>query len=306
MLLPVVLQGCIFEYPDCHEDPWKHVEVRFDTSSCPDADPEGMAVFLFPIEGGTPWRFDFSGTEGGVIDIPEGKYSLIAYNNDTYRVRIENAGIFNKCSFATGETNVFEALSPLTRQAIPGGPPDGVERICRQPQMMWCGKADTVQIHAEKNDTITIPLHQAVAKISVEISPVGNIDDINRLCAVLTGMSGNFLCHALAPSGMTTTIPFAINRTGPDSDVLSGSLYSFGKNNTDYSWVILYVWLNDGHKFYYKFNVTEPIRNAPDPLDIRLKLGPIRIPDAIEGGEGSGGMDVGVDGWDFIIIDLTS
>lgn len=62
----------------------------------------------------------------------------------------------------------------------------------------------------------------------------------------------------------------------------------------------------DGHNYYFKFDVTESILNAPDPLDIHLRLGPITIPLLSGSGSGDGGLDVGVDDWDFIIIDMES
>lgn len=326
LAVALMLQGCIFEYPDCPEDPWKHVEVRFDTSLCPDAKPEGMAVFLFPEDGSEPWRYDFTGIQGDTIDVPPGRYSLLAYNNDTYRVSIKDRNDFSLCSFTTPETGVFEALSPLTREAIPGGPPDGTESVSRQPQDMWCGAIDSLMIMPDNSvrilgpeesttgatsDTlksvIPVTLREAVGDITVEISPVGNIDDINQLCAVLTGMGSEYSCSAQKPSGKPATIPFAINRDSPTSQTLKGKLKSFGRDKRSREWVILYVWLNDGHKFYYKFEVTEMLADAPDPTDIHLKLGPIEIPESIgEDGEGGGGIDVGVDGWDFVIIDMES
>ncbi len=77
------LQSCIFEYPNCPDDPWKHLKVRFDTSLCPDASPEGMALLFYPSDGSEPWRFDLRGLEGGTVSLPPDTYRVIAYNNDT-------------------------------------------------------------------------------------------------------------------------------------------------------------------------------------------------------------------------------
>ncbi len=321
IILTILLQGCIFEYPNCPEDPWKHVTVHFDTSLCPDADPEGMALFLYPEGGGEPWRFDFSGTQGDSIDIPEGLYSLIAYNNDTFRVSIRDRNDFDLCSFTTPETNVFEPLTTLTRSGIPGAPPDGSQLIKREPQKMWCGVIDSVRVFsdntvaigetvinkqaASSSSIITVPLRNATANISVEISPVENIDDIRYLSAVLTGMNAEYLCHNYKPTGPLSAIPFAMNRKSPSSNTLTGSLRTFGKKTGTDAWVILYIWLLNGEKYYYRFNVTQLIDNAPDPFNITLQLGSIRIPESI-GDETTDGIDVGVDGWDFVIIDLES
>ncbi len=318
----VAFQSCIFEDIQPCPDPWKHIEVAFDISECPDASPEGMALFLFPENGGTPWRFDFSGTKGGVIDIPPGNYSVIAYNNDTYRTQILNPDSYSACAFSTPEAGVFDGLNSLTRESIPGGPPEGSETVAKEPQIMWCGSIPTVSV-SDNNDLsfsrsetpsdsvsypiLTVPLRQATPSVTVNAEKVGNLVDVNKLCAVLTGMAREYSCSELRPSGKMTTIPFAINRPDPKSESLTGHLMTFGKNDFNIpSYVLIYVWLNDGQKFYYKFDVTEQIRKAPDPLNILIELSPINIPDAIGGEPGQGGMDVGVDGWDFVIIDMES
>ena len=299
------LQSCIYEYPNCPDDPWKHLKVQFDTSLCPDASPEGMAVLFYPSDGSEPWRFDLRGIGGGTVSLPEDTYKIIAYNNDTYRTLLTATESFMQCSFTTPIAGVFDGVESLTRTPIPGIPPEGEEDVRKMPQMMWCGVVDGVDTSVDS--ILSIPLRQSVAKISVNISGVTDLDNVSRLAAVITGMSDSYLCSALTPSGSPTAIPFSINRSSANSDMLSGQLLSFGKGIlTPDSYLLLYVWLSDGHNYYFRFNVTDSIRNAPDPLDIHLHLGPIVIPPLSGSGTGSGGMDVGVDGWDFIIIDMES
>lgn len=299
------LQSCIFEYPNCPDDPWKHLKVRFDTSLCPDASPEGMALLFYPSDGSEPWRFDLRGVEGGTVSLPPDTYRVIAYNNDTYRTMVEKSDDFRLCSFTTPPAGVFDGAETLTRTPVPGIPPEGEEDVRKMPQMMWCGVVSDIDTSADS--VVSVPLRQSVARISVDIAGVVNIGNINRLAAVITGMSGSYLCSGLTPSGSPTAIPFSINRPSAHSDSLSGQLLSFGKDNlTPPSYLLLYVWLSDGQNYYFKFDVTESIRNAPDPLDIHLRLGPITIPPLSGSGSGDGGLDVGVDDWDFIIIDMES
>ena len=40
----------------------------------------------------------------------------------------------------------------------------------------------------------------------------------------------------------------------------------------------LYVWLNDGKKLRYDFDVTKQARNAKDPMNVSLIVGGIELP----------------------------
>lgn len=310
LALSLMTQSCIFEYPDCEDidSAWRKVDVRFDMSSCPDADPEGMAVFLYPDDGAVPWRFDLIGLKGGVIEVPFGQYSVIAYNNDTSGLIFNNTDRLTGADVTTRLTDIFSGMTTLMRQAIPGGPPEGTEKVVLAPQMLWSGIIESLSVseNADTIQTVTIPIHRNVANINVEISNVSNLGDISRMSAALTGMAGSFKLYAATPSGELSAIPFSVKKT--DGNTIKGNLTSFGKipDSTIESWLILYVWLKDGKRFYYKFNVTSQIINSTDPLDINIRIKGITIPEAEEsgGGDSGGGFDVGVDGWDYVIIDL--
>ena len=302
----ILIQGCTCDCSTCHGvNPWRHVRVEFDTTMCPDISAEGMCAFFYSDEDDYPWRFDFAGTAGGKISIPPNAFSVLAYNNDTYRTIVTDADSYALCSFTTPPTGVFESVAPLSRVAIPGGPPEGSEDVLKMPQMMWCGVRDMV--NTATDTVVIIKLVQATGRIRVNISEVANIDDIGRLSAIITGMPSSYRCSTMSSSSESlAAIPFGINRNSAEANTLSGEVMAFVK--TDYtvrSYVLLYVWLTDGKKYYYKFDVTDQMSEAPDPYDIELTLGPITIPEA-SGGGGGGGLDVGVDGWDYVIIDMQS
>ena len=40
-------------------------------------------MYFYPEEGGSPIRFDFEGKDGGPVEIKEGRYWILCYNNDT-------------------------------------------------------------------------------------------------------------------------------------------------------------------------------------------------------------------------------
>ena len=54
----------------------------------------------------------------------------------------------------------------------------------------------------------------------------------------------------------------------------------------------------------FEFGVADFISDAPDPLDVHISVKGVSLP-SVEGGSGSG-MDVGVDNWDIIDIELST
>ena len=307
--LTLMLQGCVFDDYDHCDIEYSKVWVDFDMSQCNGQEPGGMSVFLFPKAGGRPRRFEFIGSQGDYISIAPGEYSLLSYNSDTYRVVVDDYDSYDKCSFTTPSTTVFAGIGSLTRAAIPGGPPEGEETIRKEPQQMWRGYISNVTVPPARSDTlhITVPVVTTTAKVTVNIGPCTNLDDISQLCGILTGTPSVQNALTLKPEGQPAAIPFSINRPNAKSDMLTGNFRIFTKTGFDRpSWLILYIWLRDGQKYYYKFDVTQMMAEAPDQKNIILDLGPITVPISTGPDTPGGGMDVGVDGWDYVIIDITT
>ena len=66
-LLAIALCGC--RHKCFHSsDEFERVLVNFDLTECPDANPSGMALIFFPVDGGSPWRFDFQGTASDYVE----------------------------------------------------------------------------------------------------------------------------------------------------------------------------------------------------------------------------------------------
>lgn len=76
------------ECPGATED----VHILFEWDKAADADVAGMTLFFYPQDAhGRIWRFDIAGRDGGHVELPPGRYSLTACNNDlpgiTSRIR---------------------------------------------------------------------------------------------------------------------------------------------------------------------------------------------------------------------------
>ena len=82
-LLAMILFSCEHKELCFHHPHMVTLRVDFDWKNAPQADPEGMCVYFYPEEGESPIRFDFAGKDGGSVEIKEGRYRILCYNNDT-------------------------------------------------------------------------------------------------------------------------------------------------------------------------------------------------------------------------------
>ena len=70
----------------CYEHPHVgFVRVLFDWSQLPGANPECMYVRFFPEEGGRPVQYEFTGRDGGTVQLSPGNYRIICHNGDMER-----------------------------------------------------------------------------------------------------------------------------------------------------------------------------------------------------------------------------
>ena len=83
-LLALFATGCnhkelCYQHPHVGE-----IRVEFDWRYAPEANPQGMVVFFYPLDEGRGdyIRYDFVGGEGGKVNLRAGNYLMLCYNND--------------------------------------------------------------------------------------------------------------------------------------------------------------------------------------------------------------------------------
>ena len=72
LMMAELLSSC--EHKDlCYDHPHRqNVEVMFDWSADPEANPATMSLYLYPEEGGDPIRYEFTDKNGGNISVAAG------------------------------------------------------------------------------------------------------------------------------------------------------------------------------------------------------------------------------------------
>lgn len=66
-------------------------------------------ICVFPAEG-EEWRFDFPGRTGGEVKLPDGEYSVMAFNDDTSGVLFGRKGDYDEFAFYCRKGGLYDGL----------------------------------------------------------------------------------------------------------------------------------------------------------------------------------------------------
>jgi len=280
------------------------IEVLYDWSQAPHAEPEGMAVFIYDVEAeDMPWRYDLRPT-GGHIDAPQGPARAITYNNDTRSLNFGNTDNFFACKAYTHEGNLFDGLTEAWYGPEPKSRADAEQRVLAQPDPLWLYTTEALVV----NDATTLFRPTAVvARYSYTVTGITGLEGVARMCAAVTGLAGEIYLVGAVKGDEAVTVPGALRTTGSTS--AAGALHTWGYVDDPQSGcrLQLFFWLTDGKKYCYDFDVTRQVREAPDPLDVKITVNGIDLPepDSSDPG-GEGGIGVDVDNWETIEIELSN
>lgn len=281
------------------------VNVIFDWKNAPEANPEGMCVFFYPLEGGSPQRFDFRGKTGGQIKVEVGTYRILCYNNDTEAVLFRNTSSFDTHEGFTRNGSIFESIYGNSAHTAPRAEGAEDERVLICPDMMWGCNAIDVEVTEAGIDFICVPT-ELICTYTYEIRNVKNLEHATQMCGSLSGMSSSMRLVTEELGTECVTLPFEATSDGVST--ITGKFYTFGHHpeNAAAHRMLLYVWMDDGSKYYYgrnsdKFNVTQQIHAVPDKRRVHIIIDGLDLPQPIEG---DGGFDPSVDDWTDVEQDI--
>lgn len=343
IVMPLLLLVLMFGLGSCrHKDlmaqyrQMTKIRLNFDWTDAPNANPEGMCVFFYPVDDKTlPMRrYDFVGREGGEIEIAVGKYRVICYNNDTEQIQFRGIQSFDTHEAYTLPSNLFAPVYGNATRETPRAPGAEGEMVVDTPDMMWgCSSVDMtvstrgVVLHAPaasrttanvskfgnyrypeyRNVQLTAPNeltlfpHEQICTYSYEILNVKNLNFVTQMSATLCGMSPHMGLAGEVRSSQPATIPVKAYKDGESTII--GEFYTFGDDYEidDAHKLVLYVWFENGLKYYYTFNVESQIHNAPDRMHVHLRLMGLEFPTPVNDG---GGFKPSVEGWDVVWQDV--
>ena len=310
-LIPAALGlcGCVYQYPepDCGVETTDGVKVIFDWSNHPTGTPPGMSVYFYPIGDAGKYCYNLM-SDGGYINLPAGTYDTATFNYDMESVIVISDETFRTLAFTTRPAKITDglrsdysgAMPPVSREEVEG------QTVMRQPQSVWTTTAGNA--HLTEGDSLTLTPRDITAKYDIRVTDIVNLHSVSRMSVSLSGLAGRYFASGgIAPDETAVIVPGGI---GPESDTsLSGRMFTFGRaprisSNT----LRLYLWLTDGEKKVYEWEVGGQISSAPDPMNVTITVGGITLPDLTPTPPppSTGGMEGDVDNWDVVNIELST
>lgn len=310
-ILAMVLAMLTLAFSSCrHKDLWDEDAPRvkenvvFDWRNAPDANPSSMLTYFFPEDGTDPLIYTFDNREGGELSIPLGRYTAISVNGDNSDwASMVNTDDPENFEIITKDAEELEGYSINTR-SIPRAKGTEHERIAKTPSLTWSDREDNVNLHLTGDQqTITFYPEENDCHYSVEIRNVKNIENLHGAAvdATISGMAEGYFHGKHTSSDVTVTMPFILIPT-PSENILKSEFLTFGECNTTAAshFLTVYMYLNDGTKWFKNYDVTSQVKNAPDPKHVKIIVDGLDLPKSFSGG----GFKPDVKDWNDIEINI--
>ncbi len=296
----------------CHEKElcYDHVhrvdiDVVFDWQNAPDADAKSMALYMYDTESGDHLRYIFDNNHGGPLSIPFGTYNGLCLNSDdTDWAIIRNENDINSFEIYTADANALETTGLSTR-TMPRARATEEERVAKTPGMIWSDRQDAIDLPVTTTrKTITFYPDEDVCHYTVDIYDVSNISAIegSALDGTISGMAEGYYHGKKQATDTAVTMPFVMT-VDKDKASLHSEFLTFGecpdvKNSHT---LTVYMYLDDGSKKYYNFDVTDQVADAPDPKHVHIIIHGLSIPNPLTE---TGGFVPDVNDWEAVYINL--
>lgn len=300
----------------CYHHPHSaNVRVEFDWSNAPEANPEGMSVWFYSKTYGNVQRFDFAGREGGTVEILVGEYEVLCFNNDTEAVLFRGSDAYNQHEAYTRKGDILESLYGNSGGQSRAPRAEGTEAqdVVISPDELWgsgvtnvvvtdyglsytcspyTGDGQAASVESEEY-VITLCPEERYCIYTYEIRDIENLEHAVQMCGTISGMANSAYIADGSLGRDPVIIPFASNIGEED---VTGRFLTFGhhEENVEPHKFVLYVWMKDGSKWYYTFDVTDQVHNAPNKRRVHIVIDNLELPTPIGGGEG---FDITVDDW---------
>lgn len=309
-----LLVGCNHKDLCYHHPHSANVRVEFDWINAPEANPEGMSVWFYSKTYGNVQRFDFAGREGGMVELLVGEYEVLCFNNDTEAVLFRGSNAYNQHEAYTREGDILESIyGNGSRSEAPRAEDTENQAVVISPDELWGSGVTNVVITdyglsytcapydgAVEQETITseeyvITLYpeERFCIYTYEIRNIINLEHAVQMCGTISGMSNSAYIASGDLGRELVIVPFGANIGQND---VTGRFLTFGhhEENVEPHKFVLYVWMEDGSKWYYTFDVTDQVHSAPNKRRVHIVIDNLELPTPVGGDEG---FDVAVDDW---------
>ncbi len=308
--LALGMSSCLHKDLDFEVNDRSEVYVAFDWRNAPEANPTSMLAYFYPADGGEALLYTFADAAGGEISIPYGHYTGIGINGDNADwAGMRHTDDPEAFEVYTRNAESLEANSILSR-SVPRAAGAEDERMAKTPGMIWSDRQDNIDLsddnQADRNGThiITFYPEEAVCHYTVDILDIEHSEYLHgaEVDATISGMAEGYLQGKRRATDTAVTMPFVLQSTD-GGKALTARFLTFGECSTTSRkhLMTVYVYLTDGTKWYHTYDVTDQVKNAPDPRHVHIIVRGLDLPQPITGGSG---FRPDVNDWNDININL--
>lgn len=288
----------------CYEHPHNALmQVEFDWTSAPEADPSTMSLYLFPDDGAEPMRYEFTSRTGGTISVPYGTYDAVCLNSDQETHRLQGRERRETFEVTTHSTRTLQGVLRSKSDTAPLARGAEEERSVQEPDSLWTTHAERITVlpDAEGQRLVMAPKSRVIT-CTVEVRNVQNLSQTQAISASVTGMAGGWMPGIDRLTDEKVTIPFEM-QANADKTVLTARLSLFGHcpNAKGRHKVMIYAQMSDGNTYFYEEDVTDQLHDPKqEPNHIKIVLDKLPLPKPDTGG----GLQPSVKDWNEVRIDL--
>lgn len=286
------------------------IQVTFDWTDNPDANPSSMMVYLYPrTPGESVLKREFAGKDGGVAQAKAGvSYTILAFGSDaknTYFKELEGENTLEVTSM--NATTVGATAIPASEMPRAEGAED----------QRWSMPADSIYAATTSEDVMVTRQESGDGGlVEVSMTPqrrfytfhvsVLHVDNPGSLTtgtvASLSGLTGGINLSTGGKSSEVVTVPFGLTLSADST--LTGMFQSYGDSQVadTPNYLLFYCVLTDGSKWQCLYDVTQQVEAAGDDYDVYITIANLPVPK--KSGGSNGGIHPDVDDWDNIDVPI--
>ena len=299
LMLTIVFASCEHKELCYDHSHMVELDVRFDWSSAPDANPITMSLYLIPKGGGETTRYEFTKRSGGKIIVPAGSFHAVCVNGGIRNMECRNTGDINTFEITTTDSEMLQTLSALgLSHKITSRDEDvGDSRVVVAPEVMWSTCVVDLEFSKDSLHNISMQPKQIIEEVTLNISDIENLESVQYMSALLHGVSGGYYPGRDKISEERVILPFEFD-INKDEGSIEGTFRTFGHcEDSDGAHILsIYALLKDGSEWNYTMDITEDIHKSDDStMAWDVKMSGLPIPEVITGG---GGLQPTVSQWE--------
>lgn len=277
--------------PECSKE--TAIEIKFDWSQITNI-PEGMTVLFYNMDNDLVYTFNNVSSKGQIVRIDAGQYRVACYNNDTEYVEWSGIANLDSLHISTRKTSIHKSRIRKIEEEIVESPDYSCGYLLIEKEIYEY--VDYLQV-------IWLKPQPLLDQYTYSVKNIENGQYVVKTMATLSGLSKYYYLSDPLSHNIKTIMTFADNQLTDNDQQAIGSMFNLGycHDMSVRNILTLYIW-SPGGNLRATFDVTDQVRNAPDPHNVHIVINTkIVVSPPIDGEEG---INPSVDDWEDKIYDI--